>query len=108
MIDFNKLERVTIRNFHGGMGNTVTSKYGDELNQIIRGTLAPGSSVGMHTHDTSSEIIFIVAGKAKFIIDGKEETLFAGQCHYCKKGQSHTLINTGCVDLIFHAVICEQ
>ncbi len=108
MIDFNKLERVTVKNFHGGMGNTVVSKYSDGLNTILRGTLTPGASVGMHRHDTSSETIFIVAGKAKFIIDGKEETLFAGQCHYCRKGQSHTLINTGCVDLIFHAVISEQ
>ena len=108
MIDFNKLEKVTVKNFHGGLGNVVISKYSDELNQILRGTLAPGASVGMHKHETSSETIFIVAGKAKFIIDGREETLFAGQCHYCKKGQSHTLINSGCVDLVFHAVISEQ
>lgn len=108
MIDFNKLERITVRNFHGGMGNTVVQKYSDGENQILRGTLTPGSSVGMHTHTTSSEVIFIVAGKAKFIIDGTEETLFAGQCHYCKKGQSHTLINSGCTDLVFHAVISEQ
>ena len=108
MIDFNKLEKISVKNFHDGNGYTVVEKFSDGLNQIIRGKLAPGASVGMHRHDTSSEIIFIVAGKAKFIIDGKEETLFASQCHYCKKGQSHTLINSGCVDLIFHAVICEQ
>ena len=108
MIDFNKLEKTHIKNFHGGDGYTVVEKFEDGLNTIIRGKLAPQASVGLHRHDTSSETIFIVAGKAKFIIDGKEEILFAGQCHYCKKGQAHTLINSGCVDLIFHAVIAEQ
>ena len=108
MIDFNKLQKERIKSFHGGNGYIDLEKFDNGLNTILRGKLAPGASVGMHTHDTSSETIFIVAGKAKFVIDGKEETLFAGQCHYCKKGQSHTLINNGFTDLIFHAVIAEQ
>ena len=45
---------------------------------------------------------------AHVIIDGKEEILTEGDCHYCKKGQTHTLINIGEEDLIFYAVVPQQ
>lgn len=108
MIDFNKLEETVIHNFHGGNGDTVAKMFVDDKNKIMKGLLKAGSSIVLHTHETSSEIIFVLSGTGKQIIDGQEEILKAGDCHYCKKGQSHTFINIGNEDLVFYAVVPQQ
>lgn len=43
----------------------------------------------------------------KEICDGKEEILISGVCHYCPKGSSHSIINTGTEDLILFTVVPE-
>lgn len=108
MIDFNKLNETVLHNFYGGEGDTVARMYVDDTNKIMKGKLAPGCSIGMHCHETSSEIIFILSGVGTAILDGEQETLTAGTCHYCQKGQSHTLINNGTEDLVFYAVVPQQ
>ena len=82
--------------------------YVDEQNKILRGVLAPGDSIGYHAHDTSSEIIYIISGKGKTVTDGIEESIAAGECHYCPKGHEHRLINDGDEDLVFFAVVPQQ
>ena len=59
----------------------------DGRNKIMRGRLVSGATIGGHTHDTSSEIIFVLSGTGRVLYDGGEETVTAGQCHYCPKGQ---------------------
>ena len=108
MIDFNKIEETTLHNFYGGEGDAFFKMAVDDKNKIIKGRLPVGASIGLHTHETSSEIIFILSGTGKQIIDGEEEILKAGDCHYCKKGQSHTFINIGNDDLVFYAVVPQQ
>lgn len=108
MLDFNKIEETVINNFYGGNSDTIAKMYVDDMNRIMRGTLCPGASIGLHRHETSSEIIFILSGTGKAIIDGTEEILTIGTCHYCKKGSEHTLINIGEDDLIFYAVVPQQ
>lgn len=108
MIDFNKLSDTVIHNFYGGEGDTVARMFVDDKNKIMKGKLAPSCSIGMHCHETSSEIIFILSGVGTVIIDGEQETLTADTCHYCQKGQSHTLINNGTEDLVFYAVVPQQ
>lgn len=108
MIDFNKLEETVLQNFYGGKGALSANMFVDDKNKILKGKLAPGCSIGLHCHETSSEIIFILSGDGVAVLDGEQETLTAGDCHYCKKGQSHTLINTGTEDLVFYAVVPQQ
>lgn len=108
MINFDKLSETVIPNFYGGEGETVARMFVDESNKIMKGKLAPACSIGTHCHETSSEVIFILSGKGKAILDGEEEILSAGSCHYCKKGQTHTLINIGEDDLTFYAVVPQQ
>ena len=80
----------------------------DDLNKIINGRLQPGCTIGLHTHETNSEIIFIVSGTADFIYDDGKETVEAGNCHYCPKGHSHSMINYGTEDIVFYAVVPEH
>ncbi len=108
MIDFNKTEETVLHNFYGGEGDMIARMFTDDMNRILKAKLAPGCSIGLHRHETSSEIIFILSGVGKVILDGHEESLEAGACHYCKKGQQHTLINCGTEDLIFYAVVAQQ
>ncbi len=108
MIDFNAMKETVLHEFKGGVGDTVARMYVDELNRIMKSRLAPGCSIGLHTHETSSEIIFILSGTGTAILDGREELLPPGSCHYCKKGHSHTLMNKGLEELLFYAVVAEQ
>ncbi|MDE5990720.1 MAG: cupin domain-containing protein [Clostridia bacterium] len=108
MIKFDEMQATKIPNFYGGEGAIEATMVVDELNKILKGRLVKGSSIGLHKHETSSEIIFILSGVGKTICDGVEEKLQSGDCHYCKKGSEHTLINIGDDDLIFYAVVPQQ
>ena len=94
-------------NFNGGNKYFKVKTFNDGLNKIMKGLLIPGSSIGLHTHIDSSEIIYIISGSGKKICEGKEERLHEGDVHYCKKGSSHTFINDSNEDLIFFWCSCE-
>ena len=108
MIKFDEMEEKVICGFQGGEGDFHVRMQDDGLNRILRGCLAPGCSIGLHRHEASSEIIYILSGEGKVILDGEEERLTAGDCHYCKKGSAHTLISTGEEPLCFFAVVPQQ
>ena len=108
LIDFSAMEEQVIPGFLGGEGTFRTRMRVDELGKIMRAALEPGSSIGLHTHDTSSEIIYILSGKGMVLYDGEYEPLTAGDCHYCPKGHSHSLINDSDAMLEFFAVVPFQ
>lgn len=97
-----------LEHFNGGEKTFFAHMYNDGTNKILLGRLEPGASIGMHTHETSSEIIYYLAGSGKVICDGAEERVAAGGCHYCPKGHGHTMINDGTEDLLFFAVVPQQ
>lgn len=80
----------------------------DGMNRIIYGELEPGASIGMHLHETNSEIIYILEGKGVVKVEGGEEAVEAGNCHYCPKGHSHSLVNNSDAVLKFLGVVPEQ
>lgn len=108
LIDFSVLEEQKIPHFRGGEKVTTARMYTDPLGKIMSGSLEPGASIGMHTHETSSEVIYILSGNGKVIYDGETEVLHPGSCHYCPKGHTHSLINDSENDLVFFAVVPEQ
>ena len=108
IIDFDKTEETRLPEFKGGKGDTIARMHVDELGKIMYGRLEPGSSIGFHSHETNSEIIYIISGKADFLYDSGKEEASAGECHYCPKGHSHSMINNGSEDLVFFAVVPEQ
>lgn len=108
MNKFDEIEEQIIPNFCGGTGRLICKMYGDDLNRFLKGKLEPGSSIGLHTHETSSEILYVVSGTPKMITNGIEERLYPGAVSYCKKGNSHTLINDTDEMVEFFAVIPNQ
>lgn len=107
-IDFDKMEETVIPNFLGGEKALRARTRVDELGKIMRGMLEPGASIGLHTHETSSEILYILSGAGKVLCDDGEEALSPGDCHYCPKGHTHSLINNGTEPLVFFAVVPNQ
>lgn len=109
IIDFNTIEEVANPQFKGGEGDTMFRTYNDGQNKIMRGRLDVGCSIGLHKHESNSEIIFILSGEAHCLYDDGEERLVPGQCHYCPKGHSHSLINASATEpLLFFAIVPEQ
>lgn len=108
IIDYDKMQETVIENFIGGEKHINAKMFVDEKNRILLGKLIPGASIGMHSHDTSSEIIYFLKGRGKVLTDAGEEAVCAGMCHYCPKGHSHSLINSGSDDLEFFAVVPQQ
>ena len=82
--------------FKGGEGN------------FIAATLPPQATIGRHTHEGDSEIIYILSGRGEVEDDGTLLPLQAGDCHYCPKGHTHSLINNSDEDLVFFAVVPVQ
>lgn len=108
IIDFKSMEEKVNPQFKGGEKEFKVRMHQDENNKIMYGKLEPGASIGSHTHETNSEIIYILEGTGITIYDGEEEEVQPGTCHYCPKGHVHSLINNGNRDLIFFAVVPEQ
>lgn len=108
IIDFDSMEKTVFHEFKGGNKDFIAQMYTDPLGKIMKGCLKPGASIGMHTHETNSEMIYILKGKASILYDEGTEEVSAGNCHYCPKGHSHSMRNHTEEDLIFFAVVPEQ
>lgn len=107
-IDFNNIEETLYPSFKGGEKELAARMFFDGLNRMMKGRLVSGASIGMHTHDTSSEIIFITKGRGYVLYDGEKIPLKEGDIHYCPKGHTHSLINDSEDDLSFTAVVPQQ
>lgn len=66
IIDFNNIPETIISHFYNGEKEIAAHMYVDGQNKIMRGKLSPGASIGLHTHQTSSEIIYILQGPAAY------------------------------------------
>lgn len=107
-INFTEIELTSLPNFQGGEKTFDVHMFNDGLNKIMKGHLEPGASIGMHTHDTSSEIMFIMSGHGSVIDDGVRSGVSAGDCLYCPKGHSHSLVNDSDAPIDFVAVVPIQ
>lgn len=108
LINFNEQQERKAPGMNGGTGEMSAKMFMDEGGKIIPCRIHAGGSIGMHSHPTSDDINFIVSGTGKAICDGKEEVLAAGNCHVCKKGSEHSIINTGDEDLVLLTVVVER
>ena len=105
---FDQMNDTVLEHFNSGEGQFVAKMFNDGKCKILRGLLKPGCSIGMHTHVTSSEIIYVLSGTGKMYMGDEVEELTAGDCHYCPLGQSHSFVNESQEDLVFFAVVPEQ
>ena len=93
---------------NNGTGMMTARMYIDAQGKIIHCTIHAGGSIGLHRHETSDDINYVISGCGKAICDGHEEILSARTCHICKKGSEHSIINTGEEDLVLLTVVVER
>lgn len=108
VINFDEMKETVLAHFYGGDKEARAKLFGDENNRIMLGRLVKGASIGQHTHETNSEITYILQGRGKVLYDGTWEEVGPGMCHYCPKGHSHNFINDGEEDLILFSVVPNQ
>ena len=108
ILDWTNIPEQAMPNFKGGEGVAWVRMFNDGLNRILMLRILPGSSVGMHTHETNSEIMHVLSGTARVIMDGETLIIPAGQTHYCPKGHTHTTMCEGTEELRIMAVVPEQ
>lgn len=108
ILSFAQMEETPMPQFKGGEKTTYAKMHVDAQNRIMRSRLEPGASIGPHTHEGNSEVVYILSGSGKALYDGGEERLNPGDCHYCPEGHSHSIINDGTEDLVFFAVVPQH
>jgi len=105
-LDFNAIPAVTVPHFKGGEGEAVVRKFDDErMGGCVHVTLAPGSSIGMHTHQGNCEVVRILAGCGTCYDDEEVYPIQAGDYTYCPEGHSHSIVNTGTEPLVLYGVL---
>lgn len=107
IIDFNKMDEVTLPGMNQGTGTMSAKMFSDGKKRIILTRIHPGGSIGLHMQTTGDDINYVFSGTGKAVCDGREEILTAGCCHICPKGSEHSIINTGADDLVLLTVVAE-
>ena len=52
LLNFGQIPETVIPNMRGGEGQVAAHMFTDSCNKIMKGLLAPGCTIGLHTHDT--------------------------------------------------------
>lgn len=80
IIDFNKTKELIVFGMNNGSGDMSAKMYIDNEGEIIPCAIHVGGSIGLHKHNTSDDINYIISGSGKAICDGKEEILTKDTC----------------------------
>ena len=108
-----KRETETRKDMRGGTGEVVIRHYfkKDEVNASCRLCaeliIAPEASIGLHEHNDEDELFIIQSGRGIIVDGGKETEIEEGDSILTGKGASHSIRNTGDVDLVVTAIIMQ-
>lgn len=108
LIDFSKQNEVTIPAMNEGKGTMSAKMFFDQERKVIISKIHPDSSIGMYLHKSSDDYNYVLSGTGYAICDEKKEILKPGVCHLCKKGSSHSIVNSGNEDLVLLTIVVEK
>lgn len=108
IIDFSKIEKLTIPCMNSSTGTMTAQMYNDEKYRIIPTAIHPGGSIGLHEQTSGDDMNYILSGTGKAFCDGVEEQLSPGVMHICPKGSKHSIINTGEEDLVMLTIVVAR
>lgn len=86
-IEFDKMDVTVLPNFKGGEKEFAANMFFDGTNRIFKGRLIPGATIGMHTHEDSCEVIFILEGHGTIVEIAPEAGECKGTCESSGKGE---------------------
>ena len=67
--------------------------------------LAPGRSIGEHTHTGDNEIFYVLKGSGLYNDNGNKVRIYPGDTLICNDGEMHGVVNDGDEPLEFIALI---
>ena len=108
LVDFHALPEITLPGMNNGTGTMTAKMYVGAQGKIIPCSIHAGGSIGLHKHESSDDINYILSGSGMAVCDGAEEQLAPGTCHICPKGSEHSIVNTGDEDLVLLTIVVER
>lgn len=108
LINFDNFEESAVPSISNRNGAVKAKMYIEQSKKIYMSRIPAGESTGTHVHTSSSEINYVISGTGKVICNDTTEELVPGLCHYCTKGMTHNIINTGNDDLVLFTIITEH
>ena len=112
MIRKKENQAVEFKCIRGGIGEVEMQKISESVDELYgkgrlfnRMILAPGNSIGEHTHTGDNEIFYFLAGTGEYNDNGTIVEVKPGDTTICSDGELHGLVNTGDVPLEFIALI---
>ena len=72
--------------------------------QLALMAIPPGGDIGMESHPRVEQLIFIVSGQGKSIVNGVEAPVAVGDVVIATPGSRHDVVNTGSVPLQLYTI----
>ncbi|MCB8814852.1 cupin domain-containing protein [Desulfosporosinus shakirovi] len=102
-----------VSNFRGGKGEiqmthfleTEKNEFNAKGRLFAKNVLKPGTSIGFHEHVGDTETYVILSGEGLVNDNGDQKPVKPGDVIITKDGESHSIENTGTVDLEVMALI---
>jgi len=66
-----------------------------------RQTVAPGCHVREHAHDRNEELIHVVSGRGRAVIEGEDHVMQPGSTFFLGRNRRHMFVNEGDSELVF-------
>lgn len=83
------------------------SDFGAKVRMCAKMTLAPGCSIGTHTHNGEDEIYLVLSGKGSIEENGQWVPISEGDAILTGKGRSHGVANNSAEPLVIAAIIAQ-
>ncbi len=64
-------------------------------------TVPPGGYVREHAHDRNEEVIFVIRGKGRAVVDGVSHEMQPGSAFFIGRNRRHMFINEGTEDILW-------
>ena len=80
---------------------TLTKEHDAKELGGLFGIMVAGAQGEYHYHNKRESLLFIIAGEAAELVDGKEHPIKAGDILFIRPGEKHTIVNKSAKDLRF-------
>lgn len=95
IIETASLPWVPHRTFAGVEAQTIVDAGTGVDLEVKRVRIAPGSEIGLHTHEGSAETFYILSGEGLICSGDQAQPCLPGLCVHAKAGIVHGVKNTG-------------
>mgnify|MGYP002731380210 CR=1 FL=1 len=103
-----EMKPTPIPNCMGGEGTVMMERLLGKGRAYVRHTLAPGVSIGKHTHEHEMESMVLVSGRATHIINGETQILEKGDIIAAMPGDTHQIACLGDEPLVLIAQVLYE